>query len=74
MQITLEVPDEKVDFFMELIDKLGLVEASSQQKEHFVLTKEQIDLVEIERKKAIENPESLTTWDQVLKQLDPNAC
>jgi len=71
MQITLNIPDDKLDFFMELFKNLGLIKSSSNSN---VLTNEQIQLVEAARRKAKEKPDSLVEWDTALQKIDWDAC
>ena len=57
-RFTIDIPDEKVSFFKELIKNLGLekeVKIPDQQK--------QIALSRIERSKM--NPELLLEWDDI---------
>jgi len=60
-KITLNVPDQKVDFVMQLIEQLGL-EASAEleeiPEEHKAIVRERIKLSE-------ENPERLLDWEEV---------
>lgn len=60
-EIILKVPDQKVDFVLELIEHLGL-EVSSETmeipEEHKAIVRERI-------KKSKENPQRLLEWDQV---------
>ncbi len=60
-EIILRIPDQKVDFVLELIKQLGL-EVSSEEleipEEHKAIVRERI-------KKSKANPERLLNWDQV---------
>lgn len=60
-EITLKIPDHKVDFVMELIKQLGL-EITAEQQEisefHKSIVRERI-------KKSKMNPERLLDWDQI---------
>lgn len=66
MQIILNIPDSKMDFFMELVKNLGFVKVSSKNS---VLTDEQILLVEEERKKIKEDPQYGMDWESARKTL-----
>lgn len=68
MQITLNIPDNKIAFFMELVTNLGFVKVSDSKSG--VLTDEQIQLTEAARKKAKENPEGLVEWEKARQQID----
>ncbi|NCS87974.1 MAG: hypothetical protein AUK34_05115 [Ignavibacteria bacterium CG2_30_36_16] len=59
-EITVKIPDKKVDFFMELIDQLGItisreVEIPEEQK---IIVRDRI-------KKTNKNPERLIDWSKV---------
>jgi Arc/MetJ-type ribon-helix-helix transcriptional regulator len=59
-EITLKVPDHKIDFILELIEQLG-VEVSEEIKipeEHKEIVRERIQ-------KSNANPERLLNWDEV---------
>jgi Arc/MetJ-type ribon-helix-helix transcriptional regulator len=60
-EITLKIPDQKVDFILELIEQLGL-EVSSENleipEEHKAIVRERI-------KKSRANPERLLDWEQI---------
>jgi hypothetical protein len=59
-EITLKIPDDKLPFFMELIEQLGFEVAGELeiQEEHKVVVRERIN-------KSDQNPERLLDWDQV---------
>lgn len=66
-QITINIPENKVSFFRELIDNLGgYIEGESGNT---ILTPEQIELVNIERRKVVETPEDFTNWEDVHKKM-----
>lgn len=60
-EIILKIPDQKVDFVLELIEQLGL-EVSSEEmeipEEHKAIVRERIQ-------KSKANPERLLDWEQV---------
>ncbi|MEX0845332.1 MAG: addiction module protein [Balneolaceae bacterium] len=60
-EIIIKIPDQKVDFVLELIEQLGL-EVSSEQmeipEEHKAIVRERIQ-------KSKANPERLLDWEQV---------
>lgn len=60
-EIILKVPDQKVEFVLELIEHLGLEASSEMMKipeEHKAIVRERIE-------KSKVNPERLLNWDQV---------
>lgn len=60
-EIILKVPDQKVDFVLQLIEQLGLEASTELQKipeEHKAIVRERIKLTN-------ENPERLLDWDEV---------
>ena len=65
-QVTIEIPDNKMDFFMELVQTLGFKVGNDPTP---ILTKDQIRLVNEERKKIKENPEHFVDWEEARKSL-----
>jgi hypothetical protein len=65
-EITLKIPDQKVDFILELIEQLGL-EVSSQDLEipdkHKVIVRERIQ-------KSKANPDRLLDWEQEMDSFE----
>ena len=59
-EITLKVPDHKVDFVMELIEQLGLDVSGEPDipEEHKAIVRERIN-------KSKNNPDRLLDWEQV---------
>jgi hypothetical protein len=60
-EIILKIPDQKVDFVLELIEQLGLEFSSEEMdipEDHKAIVRERI-------KKSKANPERLLDWDQV---------
>ena len=59
-EITLKVPDQKIDFFMNLIDQLGyeVLEETEISEAHKATVRERI-------KKSNQSSERLLEWDQV---------
>lgn len=59
-EITLKIPDQKVDFVMELIKHLGLEVAPKSKipEEHKTIVRERIQ-------KSKNNPERLLDWEEV---------
>ncbi len=70
--ITIQVPDDKMDFFMELMNNLGLEKVEKEKT--YILSEEQIRLVEEERRKIKEDPSYLLDWEEVRKEIDWDAC
>ncbi len=60
-EIIIKVPDQKVDFVLELIEQLGLessTETSEIPEEHKAIVRERIRLYK-------ENPKRLLDWEEV---------
>lgn len=67
-QLVVNIPDEKINFFKELIQNLGFtVNKNPEQRE--MLTEEQKDLIRLEREKIKKDPASLLDWDEARKNL-----
>lgn len=64
-QISIQIEDYQVPFVIDLLEKFDFVKIEKSVDANFSLTKKQIELLEIERKKAKEKPESLLDWDDV---------
>jgi len=60
-EIILKIPDQKVNFVLELIEQLGL-EVSSEIME---IPEEHKDIVRERIKNSKENPDRMLEWDQV---------
>lgn len=71
-RITLEIPDNKLDFFMELVRNLGFVSLNKDTTEH-VLSARQRELVDAEILKAKENPAYMLDWKTAQQQIDWDA-
>lgn len=69
MQLTLEIPDNKLPFFMELVHNLGFIKLE-KNPEMSPLTKRQMELADIEVQKAKDNPESLLDFEEAWKTLE----
>ncbi len=54
-QISIQIEDVQVPFVIDLPEKFDFVKIEEKFHNQFLLTARQIELVEIERKKAIEN-------------------
>lgn len=67
-QLTVKIPDNKLSFFMELIQSLGYVQVE-KKSENPVLTDQQIRLVEEERSKMKADPDSMIDWEEGRKML-----
>jgi hypothetical protein len=70
--ITIQVPDDKMDFFMELMNNLGLEKVEKEKT--YILSERQIQLVEEAIKEMDENPESLLDWEEEQHNIDWDAC
>lgn len=58
-QLSLKIPDNKLSFFLELVQSLGYVQVDKNS----VLTEQQIELVNIERTKMKNDPNYMLDWD-----------
>ena len=67
-QFTIHIPDNKIDFFTDLVANLGFTIETSIQKN--VLTEKQIDLVNDARKQITENPDRFIDWEEARKTLN----
>ncbi len=59
-EVTLKIPEDKFDFYMELFNKLGL-----EIPEDFDIPEEHKEIVRERVRKSNENPELLLNWDDV---------
>ena len=64
-QISIQIEDDQVPFVIDLLEKFDFVKIEKSMNNNYSLSKRQMELVEIERRKAKENPESLLNWDDV---------
>ena len=64
--ISLQIPDSKYSFFMELVQSLGFVRINTKSN---ALTEEQIGLLEDERRKLKEDPSYSLDWETARKSL-----
>lgn len=67
--LTVKIPDNKLAFFLELVNSLGFVKVEKQEAPATVLSQEQVKLVEEERKKIKNNPDYLLDWNEARKSL-----
>lgn len=67
--LNIKIPENKLAFFLELINSLGFVKVEEQESTSNVLSPEQINQVEEERKKIKNNPEYLLDWNEARKSL-----
>lgn len=68
-KLTVKIPDNKLAFFLELVNSLGFVKVEKQEAPATVLSQEQVKLVEEERKKIKNNPNYLLDWNEARKSL-----
>lgn len=66
-QLTIQIPDNKMAFFIELANSLGFQIEQGVQKN--ILTQEQIDIVNEERKKIKNQPDHFLDWDEARKSI-----
>ena len=59
-EVTLKIPDNRLTFFMELVEQLGFEVAGELEisEEHKAIVRDRI-------KKSDQNPERLLDWEQV---------
>lgn len=67
-QVTVEIPDNKLSFFIELVERLGFAQVEKLPAP-LVLTEQQKNLVEAERNKMKANPDSMIDWEQARNML-----
>jgi len=67
--ITIQIPDGKFQFILELLRKFSFVKIESQIGDDFIISEEQKALVEEEIKKIKNNPDYLLNWNDVKHQL-----
>jgi hypothetical protein len=68
MQVTLNIPDGKMAFFMELVKNLGFIKMESTTA-NSGLTKRQRELVDIEVQKAEDDPDYMLDFETAWKTL-----
>jgi len=71
-QITINVPDNKVAFFKNLIKELKLEQVENRGIN--MLTSNQKLLIKKELKEITENADNLLDWETVKDQIDWQAC
>lgn len=59
-EVTLKIPEEKFEFYMELFEQLGL-----EAEMEYDIPEEQKEIVRERIKRSNENPELLLDWDTV---------
>ena len=64
-EITLKIPDKKVDFFMELVKELGF-----EVQEEIEIPEEHKNIVRERIRTSKENPDQLLNWDDVKDSFD----
>lgn len=67
--ITVKIPDNKLAFFLELVNSLGFVKVEKEEAALSVLSQEQIKQVEEERNNIMNNPDYLLDWNEARKSL-----
>jgi len=67
-QLTINIPDNKIVFFMDLAKNLGFTIEKNTEKN--LLTENQMGLVNDARKQIKENPNSFLDWDEARKTLN----
>jgi hypothetical protein len=69
-QITIQIPEKKVSFMMELLQNFDFVKIDTLLiGKGFTLTESQKEAVEIERAKSKNDRDYLLDWDRVKKTL-----
>lgn len=66
-QLTINIPDSKMSFFIDLVNNLGFTVEGNTQKIN--LSEKQVALVNDARRQIKENPASFQDWDEVKKTL-----
>ena len=63
-ELTIQIPDAKVNFFLELLDQLG-VQVGKTQEEDMVIPEFHKEIVMECIKKNTDDPTRLLDWDEV---------
>lgn len=66
-EITLKIPDQKVHFFMELIDQLGFevsMEGDIPTERELIISEEHKSIVRERILKSSQHPERLMDWEK----------
>jgi hypothetical protein len=64
-EVTLKIPEEKFEFYMELFEQLGL-----EAEMEYDIPEEHKEIVRERIKRSNENPELLLDWDTVKDNFD----
>jgi hypothetical protein len=64
-EVTLKIPEEKFEFYMELFEQLGL-----ETEMEYDIPEEHKEIVRERIKRSNENPELLLDWDTVKDNFD----
>lgn len=64
-EVTLKIPEEKFEFYMELFEQLGL-----KAEMEYDIPEEHKEIVRERIKRSNENPELLLDWDTVKDNFD----
>ena len=67
-KLTVNIPDNKLTFFTDLVHNLGFKVDKGVQKDR--LTAKQIELVNEARKQIKENPDQFLDWEDVRKTIN----
>ena len=67
-KFNISIPEEKVLFFLELMQNLGFVEF--ENKQDIQLSPEQKKVLDQRLKEIDENPDRLLDWEEVVKELE----
>jgi hypothetical protein len=65
-QLTIEIPDNKIAFFLELANSLGFKVYNNKN----ILNRDQIDLVNDERRKIKKAPGHFLDWEEARKSFN----
>jgi hypothetical protein len=64
-EVTLKIPEEKFEFYMELFEQLGL-----EAEMEYDIPEEHKEIVRERIKRSNENPELLLDWDTIKDNFD----
>lgn len=64
-EVTLKIPEEKFEFYLELFEQLGL-----ETEFEFVIPEEHKEIVRERIRNANENPDQILDWDEVKDDFD----
>ena len=68
-RLTIQIPDGKFQFILELLRKFSFVKIDTPVNDDFIISDEQKSQVDEELRKIKDNPDYLLNWNDVRHQL-----